>query len=201
MYNWFVSGHDIDPEHWYFKPEEGGRVLGNLCHWTDFILRLVPEDRRYPIRINPTRATRSDSNIVVTYEFADGTIAVISFSAKGHTFEGVRECFNAHKGNCLIAMNNYRTLNVDVGHVKTRYFNWHRDHGHERNILKAFESLRTGVTADRDAQMAYVWDTGCLFLKTREALETNKPLVVESFSAVKPMITAHHFKLSASGMQ
>lgn len=78
IYNWFVSGHALDSGHWYYNPEEGGRVLGNLCHWIDFILRLVPIDT-YPIEIKPTRALKTDSDIAVTYKFGDNSIAVISF--------------------------------------------------------------------------------------------------------------------------
>jgi predicted dehydrogenase len=185
MYNWFVAGHDIDPDHWYFKWEEGGRVLGNLCHWTDFILRLVPAEGCYPIRINPTRAEKSDSNIAVTFTFADGTIAIITFSAKGHTFEGVRERFNAHKGNCLVSMDDFRRLTIDVGHQKKRYFNWYRDHGHARNILSAFKGVRDGLPYDRAEQISYVWNTGWLFLKTKEALESRREITVDSFSAIK----------------
>src|SRR5262249_20775554 len=28
MINWFIAGHEIPAGHWYFKDEEGGRVLG-----------------------------------------------------------------------------------------------------------------------------------------------------------------------------
>ena len=30
MISWFIAGHNIDSDHWYFNPKEGGRVLGNL---------------------------------------------------------------------------------------------------------------------------------------------------------------------------
>jgi len=190
MYNWFVAAHEIDPEHWYFRPEEGGRVLGNLCHWTDFLLNLVPEERRYPIRINPTSVTRNDTDIAVTYTFGDSSVAVISFSAKGHTFEGVREHFSAHKGNCLISMRDYRTLTVDVGPIKRRYFNWHRDHGHERNILSAFRSVKENQKYARAKEMSYIWNTGWLFLKTKEALELHQPMTIDSFASMKDEILA-----------
>jgi predicted dehydrogenase len=188
IYNWFVAGHDIPPDHWYFKPEEGGRVLGNLCHWTDFILRLMPPDGCYPIRISPTPAENSDSDIVVTFTFADGTIAIITFSAKGHAFEGVRERFNAHKGNCLVSMDDFRQLTIDIGHQKERYFNWYRDHGHARNILSAFKSVRNALPYDRAAEISYVWNTGWLFLKTKEALESRREILVDSFSALRSEI-------------
>ncbi len=180
MYSWFVAGHAIEPNHWYFKPEEGGRVLGNLCHWTDFILRLVPENA-YPIRISPTVARQRDTDIVVTYTFPEDTVAVISFSAKGHTFEGVRERFNAHKGNCLIAMDDFRRLTIDVLDVKKRWFNLYRDHGHRRNIEAAYESVKSDAPYDREGQRSYIWNTARLFLKTKEALESGEPVTVHGF--------------------
>ncbi|NJL59066.1 MAG: Gfo/Idh/MocA family oxidoreductase, partial [Desulfobacteraceae bacterium] len=114
MLNWFLAGHEIEPDHWYFKAEEGGRILGNLCHWTDFIYQMVPSEDRYPITIIPTRWEKSDCDIAVSYIFGDGTIAAITFSAKGHTFEGVRERFSAHRGNVLISMDDFKNLTVEV---------------------------------------------------------------------------------------
>lgn len=31
MINWFIAAHKIEDDHWYFSPQEGGRILGNLC--------------------------------------------------------------------------------------------------------------------------------------------------------------------------
>lgn len=179
MYNWFVAGHAIDPDHWYFKPEEGGRVLGNLCHWTDFVLRIAPQG--FPVRITPTRGTKSDSDIVVTFTFPDETIAVISFSAKGHTFEGVKEKLSAHRGNCLLSMDDYETLTIEVIDRKERYTNFYRDHGHSRNIISAYDTVFKGAPYDRAASRRYALDTAWLFLKTREALETNRTVVCDAY--------------------
>lgn len=180
MFNWFVAGHELPPEHWYYQPEEGGRVLGNLCHWTDFVLQLVPAEDRYPIRINPTRAEKSDCDIAVTYVFGDGSISAITFSAKGHTFEGVREKFAAHRGNVLISMDDFKDMTVEVIQDKRRQSLLFRDHGHEEAILSSYAMVRPrdgrlnpGVTRD------YVWQTGHLFLRTREALEQDRVLSIE----------------------
>lgn len=179
MYSWFVAGHKIDPDHWYFRPEEGGRVLGNLCHWTDFVLHMADEPR-FPIRINPTRGKQSDSDIAVSFTFPDETIAVITFSAKGHTFEGVRETLSAHRGNCLIAMEDYKRLMIDVGSRKRVLVNHYRDHGHSRNIVDAYQASAHSGAYDRRKSAQYIANTGWLFLKTREALETNRELTVDA---------------------
>jgi predicted dehydrogenase len=189
MYNWFVAGHEIEPEHWYFKPEEGGRVLGNLCHWTDFTLRLVQQP--HPIRIIPARSRDADCDIAVSYVFGDGSVGIISFSAKGHTFEGVKERFSGHKGNCLISMDDYRRLTIEVVDQKRRYFNPFRDHGHGANILAAFDLMRDRSRPyDHEKQLAHVRDSGALFLATRRALESSREVVIDPRDG--PGIAASH---------
>lgn len=192
MLNWFIAGHEIAPDHWYFKEEEGGRVLGNLCHWTDFVFQLVPPEKRHPITITPTRAEKSDCDIAVTYVFGDGSIAAITFSAKGHTFEGVRERFAAHRGNVLIAMDDFQTLTVEIVERKQHLRQRYRDHGHQENILRSLR-LASGNTRPEDpCPVDYVWETGQLFLKTREALETNQVVTVDAFDPARvssPVLT------------
>ena len=181
MYNWFIAGHELAPGHWYHAPAEGGRILGNLCHWTDFVLQLVPAEVRYPIRITPTRAEKSDCDIAVTYVFGDGSIAAITFSAKGHTFEGVRERFAAHRGNVLMAMDDFKELTVEIVDRKHKTSLLFRDHGHQEAIRSSYALVRPrdgrlhpGVTRQ------YVWQTGDLFLRTREALEQNRIMTIEN---------------------
>jgi predicted dehydrogenase len=183
MMNWFVAGHEIEPSHWYFRQEEGGRVLGNLCHWTDFILQMIPETGRYPTTIIPTRAEKSDCDIAVTYIFGDGSIAAITFSAKGHTFEGVRERFAAHRGNILISMDDFQNLVIEEVDKKSRVSCLFRDHGHERNIVYSYRMATKKDNEEMGLSVKYIWETGELFLKTREALETNQRVSLVQYSA------------------
>ncbi|HUG92706.1 MAG TPA: Gfo/Idh/MocA family oxidoreductase [Planctomycetaceae bacterium] len=178
MFNWFVAGHAIDPAHWYFHPDEGGRVLGNLCHWTDFLFTLAPEPR-FPIRITPVRHEQSDCDLAVGYTFGDGTIGVITFSAKGHTFEGVREQFHAHRGRVLATLDDFQRLLVERGARKRRYRRLFRDHGHGANILAAYANSIERLPYDRSARTFHVANTAWLFLKTRQALEEQREIVLE----------------------
>lgn len=180
IFNWFIAGHDITPEHWYFKEEEGGRILGNLCHWTDFVFQLVAPENRYPITITPTRGEKSDCDIAVTYVFGDESIAAITFSAKGHTFEGVRERFAAHRGNVLISMDDFKDLTVEVVETKHRISPLFRDHGHKLNINSSYEMLND--PEKYGCNVKYVWETAELFLKTRQALEENRVITVLPFN-------------------
>jgi predicted dehydrogenase len=181
MQNWFIAGHEIAPDHWYFREEEGGRVLGNLCHWTDLTYQMMPPERRFPIRIIPTRSAKSDCDIAVTYVFGDGSIAAITFSAKGHAFEGVKERYAAHRGNTLIAMDDFQKLVMDVGADKQSWSPRTRDHGHEASIRRSYATAAD--PASRGLDTAYVWEAGQLFLRTKEALESSSPLVLAAWNS------------------
>jgi predicted dehydrogenase len=180
--NWFVAGHEIPADHWYFRAEEGGRVLGNLCHWIDFMLHMIPRERRYPIRIIPSRANVSDCNIAVTYVFGDGSIGAITFSSMGHTFEGVRERFALHCGDLMIRLDDFHELIVERGARKSSLRSLFRDHGHESAILSSFDAARVSGQNDPASALAYVWESGELFLTTKDALDNNRSMVVEAFS-------------------
>ncbi len=181
MLNWFVAGHKIAPDHWYFREEEGGRILGNLCHWTDFVLWLIAPEDRYPITITPTSAEKSDSDIAVTYVFGDGSIAAITFSAKGHTFEGVRERFAAHRADVLISMDDFHDLKIEVVDKKYNLSSFLRDHGHEQRIKRSYEMVRPGGEGNPPCSLEYVWETGELFLATKQALENDEKVVLHAF--------------------
>jgi hypothetical protein len=186
VYNWFVAGHAIEPDHWYFSDGEGGRVLGNLCHWTDFILRLAQSGPVFPVTITPSRHIKSDCDIAITYVFADGSLGAITFSSKGHTFEGVRESFRAQKGNLLITMDDFKNLTVEVVEKKRHYTNFYRDHGHRRNIIRAYKNSLDNEPYHRDKEMSHVLNTAWLFLNTKEALERNERLIINSFEQEYP---------------
>ncbi len=185
MLNWFVAGHEIAPDHWYYRPEEGGRVLGNLCHWSDFSLQMVEPDHRFPIEIRPARAEQSDADIAVSYVFADGSIAAITFSAKGHAFEGVRERCTLHKGDLLLSLDDFKELRADVGERRHRTRLRFRNHGHGDAILRSYRMSDRAGAVTASASIAYVWETAQLFLQTRIALESDRIVTVEAFDPAR----------------
>ncbi len=179
IYNWFVVGHKLEADHWYLKPGEGGRVLGNLCHWTDFLLYLIPNEQLYPIEINPTRGEKADIDIAVSFKFGDGSIAAITFSEKGDSFEGVREKFHAQKGDCILSLDDFQTLVVDINDKKYKHRMFYRNQGHYDNIVNAYLNVFENRRYDFEKMSAHIFNSAWLFLKTKEALENDERFRVE----------------------
>lgn len=175
MLNWFIAGHKIDDEHWYFSEAEGGRILGNLCHWSDLCLHLVGMQNAFPCIVSSSPISNSKSNFAVTLAFNDGSQAGITFSAKGHTFEGVREYLNVHKGNLLASLRDFHNLSIDIGHKSKKYKRLFRDHGHKANILASYNKALSSTAVGEPIN--YVKGTGLLMLRIKEAVDTGKPVI------------------------
>ena len=176
--NWFVSGHYLEENHWYYKKNEGGRIMGNLTHWIDLSLRMVPAENLYPIKIIPTRSTEKDQNISISYVFGNQSIATISFSAKGAMFEGVRESLNAHRGDVLIRLTDFQAIRIDKNEKSITKKLFYKDQGHEKTIVDSFKMISNHSLSQ---SVEYIWNSGYLALKTIEALEKSDSIIVEKF--------------------
>ena len=179
MVNWFIAGHKIPDDHWYFSEAEGGRILGNLCHWTDLTLEMVGLDNAFPCEVRALSAPGSKSDFSISIVFADKSVAGITFSAKGHTFEGVREVLNAHKGDVLLAMRDFHTLRIDRGHKREFHRGLFRDHGHSANIYNSYDAVRD---SDRPKAVSALQSeaTARLFLGVKEAVDSGHPVILQA---------------------
>jgi predicted dehydrogenase len=177
MINWFIAGHEIPEDHWYFKEEEGGRILGNLCHWTDLTLELIGVSNAFPCEVVPASHHGTKSDFCVGMKFADGSVAGITFSAKGHTFEGVREVLQAHRGDALVRLRDFEESVIEVVERRERFTTAHRDHGHAANINDSYRGILDGQT-DRATNARYLKATSLLFLGVREAFSEGTAVTV-----------------------
>ncbi|MBI3776679.1 MAG: Gfo/Idh/MocA family oxidoreductase [Gammaproteobacteria bacterium] len=175
MINWFIAGHEISDDHWYFDVKEGGRVLGNLSHWTDLTLHLVTLGKAFPCTIVPATPAGAKSDFMVSVIFADQSCASITFSAKGPTFEGVREVLNLHKGNVLANITDFQYLTFDAIEKKTKLRLRRRDHGHEANIV---HSMVGSEDEGGGEAISYVEATARFFLAIRQAVDSGEKVVL-----------------------
>ncbi len=177
MINWFLVGHYLEPNHWYFDGEEGGRVLGNLCHWTDATLNLIGVENAFPLEINPTYIQNSESDYVVTIIFADSSSAVLSFSAKGWVSKGIIESLRIQKGDCVASIECFDKLTIDAKDESKVWRNRLRDHGHKNNILFSYRN-----SMDNNGQgesKKYIIDTARIYLAVDKAVRSGKKIRLE----------------------
>lgn len=176
MINWFIAGHEIPDGHWYYDEKEGGRVLGNLSHWSDLTLHLAGIQTAFPCTVYSATPQGSTSDFVVSAIFSNQSCVSITFSAKGVTFEGVREVLNVHKGNLLANLMDFHVLTVDIADKKKRFRAWHRDHGHQANIIHSHDGVNIEEILGED--ISYVSASAKFILAIRQAIESGEPVRV-----------------------
>lgn len=168
--NWFVTGHKLPADHWYFATGEGGQLLGNLCHWTDALLHFVDEAHRYPIHVQALHPEPLHDRCIVGYRFGDGSVATITFTARAATFEGVRERLSGQKGNLLFFIDDFQRAKLCIDAKSISWRSRRRDPGHEATVCQSyFLTGRTGPPAT-GWSTGEVWQTGRLMLATKEVV-------------------------------
>ncbi|MGZ9222497.1 MAG: Gfo/Idh/MocA family oxidoreductase [Anaerolineales bacterium] len=80
-----VNAGPLPLNHWTHDPEiGGGRIIGEACHFVDFITFLVGAP---PIAVNahalPNNGKYREDNVSMTFTFADGSIGIVDYLANG----------------------------------------------------------------------------------------------------------------------
>ncbi len=81
-----VNAGYLPPEHWLNDPAiGGGRIIGEACHFVDFITFLVGQP---PSAVSaaglPDGGRYSRDNVSMTFEFPDGSVGVVDYLANGY---------------------------------------------------------------------------------------------------------------------
>lgn len=143
-----VNAGFLPPDHWTNDPEQGGgRILGEVCHFVDFVgflagtapveveCRAVGNEGRY-----------SGENVVAALRFADGGLATITYLANGDR-AGSKERIEVFGGGSTAILDDFRTLElVRHGRRNMMRSRWKQDKGHGAE-MQAFVAAVQGKAA------------------------------------------------------
>ena len=83
--NYRVNAGKLPPSHWYHDRVQGGRLLGEVCHFIDTCNAIVGAP---PERVHTQGTVEGEAlltqDAVVSMRYADGSLAVISYVANAH---------------------------------------------------------------------------------------------------------------------
>jgi len=141
-----VNAGFIPADHWLNDPEQGGgRVIGEVCHFVDFLTFLVgaaPIEVQAHSLANPGKY--SNDNVVCSLRFAEGSQGTISYLANGDKSYS-KERVEVFGGGAVAALEDFRRLDLVRGSQKQVFRSFLRqDKGH-RGEWEAFVGvLRNG---------------------------------------------------------
>jgi predicted dehydrogenase/threonine dehydrogenase-like Zn-dependent dehydrogenase len=141
-----VNAGFIPREHWVQQAEEGGRIVGELCHFVDWARWLVG----HPIRsvsayALPDGARYNRDNVIAVLTFADGSIANLIYLANGDP-KVAKERFEVMCEGAVAQLEDFEVLNLTRG-MKTEHFKAAKDKGHRRQFELTLDAMKSGGQA------------------------------------------------------
>lgn len=103
-----VNAGPLAPEHWLSDPREGGRIVGEGCHFVDLCSFLAGAD---PVAVF---AQGSAEDAAISLRFADGSVATIVYAASGDASAG-KERIEAMGDGAFGVLEDFRRLELRRG--------------------------------------------------------------------------------------
>lgn len=138
-----VNAGYIPREHWTQSSEEGGRIIGEACHFVDLVQFLVHDEPKcltaYAV---PDGARYNLDNIVTTIRFDRGSVATITYAANGDT-RLAKERLEIFGGGRVAVLDDFSRLTVY--HTGRRKVTRARhDKGHNAALTAFVDAARRG---------------------------------------------------------
>lgn len=100
--------------HWTQDPSQGGRIIGEACHFVDLIAFLVgAAPAAVTAQALPELGKYRDDNVTMTFTFPDGSIGVVDYLANGDR-SFAKERLEVFCGGRIGILDDFRTLELIV---------------------------------------------------------------------------------------
>ncbi|MFZ4718665.1 MAG: bi-domain-containing oxidoreductase [Ilumatobacteraceae bacterium] len=144
-----VNAGTLPASHWYHDRRQGGRLLGEVCHFIDTCMALVG---RPVLRVAATGSATGEAALVddigVLLGFDDGSIATIAYGSGGHANTAKERIEILGRGHTVV-IDDFRSIEVD-GSVDRHP----QDKGHVAQLHAFARDLRSAGTAAGEAAIA-----------------------------------------------
>jgi predicted dehydrogenase len=183
-----VKGFKLPSEHWYYWPDQGTRLAGNLVHWIDLGYRIAGGASPVSVQVARDRGRHpadAADTAAIAIRFDDGSIASIAFTSAGDDLRGVREWIEIGRGEVSVRIEDFDRIEIVRGAriVRKRFG---RDRGHAAEIRDAVRKLRA-----REPDEAGIRDmivTSAILFAAQRSFESGREESVCILDAWRPHI-------------
>jgi predicted dehydrogenase len=140
-----VNAGFLKADHWTQDPAEGERILGEVCHFVDFLTYIAGA---WPVRVQThalgNNGQHCDDNLTIQLEFANGSQGTITYAANGDKAYS-KERVEVFGGGGVGVLENFRELELSRGGRKQSERSWlSPDKGHRAEWEAFAATLRDG---------------------------------------------------------
>ena len=180
-----VNAGFVARDHWVNDPEQGGgRILGEVCHFVDFLTFLAGD---LPIEVQ-TRSvngleTYSDDNVIIALRFGNGSQGTISYLANGDR-SYPKERVEVFGGGAVAVLEDFRRLEL-VRHGRRQTFRSHfrQDKGHHAEL----EAFAAAACSQGELPIPFdeIVSTTLATLRAVESRSSGQPIEVDTADFIR----------------
>jgi predicted dehydrogenase len=133
----------IPHDSWIQDPVNGGRIIGELCHFLDWARAVVGcPMQTVTAAALPDAGRYHQDNLSATISFRDGSVANLLYLANGDRAVA-KEYFEVFCGGSIARIDDFKTLSLSRN-GKTETLKGGRDKGHRREMELTIEAMEQG---------------------------------------------------------
>ncbi len=188
-----VNAGFLPADHWVNDPDQGGgRILGEVCHFVDFLCFLAGAS---PIEVQAqsisNRGQYSMDNIVANLKFSNGTLGTITYMANGDK-SASKERLEIFGGGSVAILEDFRRLElVRNGRKQISRARWAQDKGHGAEMRAFIDAVQSKTPPPIQFEQFVASTLTTLRLQnacqTGQSLEVDVQGLIASSLHVKPM--------------
>lgn len=144
-----VNAGALPSDNWYQDPDQGGRFIGEGCHFIDYGQFLTDSA---PLRVTASGIATVDrpllltDDLIVTIEMENGSLVTIIYNASGNAAMP-KERIEVFGSNSSAILDDFKVLTLFRGRKKQVVKNMGSDKGNKTEISSFLECIRLGREA------------------------------------------------------
>jgi predicted dehydrogenase len=143
-----IAAGPVPDGHWYHDRRQGGRLLGEVCHFIDTAQALVGEPIEEVASLpggGPSRQHGDDA--LVSLRFTDGSLAVVAYGSAAPVVG--KEWIEAQAGSRRVVIDDFRSVQADSKTV----WKGRQDKGHHAEATAFRQAVAGGLTMPTETML------------------------------------------------
>ncbi len=142
-----IAAGRVPSGHWYLDRRQGGRLLGEVCHFVDAAQVLVGAVIEYAVSVRGGDASQGNDGMVVALRFADGSVASITYGSAAPT--AGKERIEVLAASHQVIIDDFRSV---LGNGRTLW-KGRQDKGHRAHAAAFRRAVQDGPGLPTEAML------------------------------------------------
>ena len=164
-------------------PRAGGRLIGEGCHFIDYIIYLVGQ---IPVHVHtqalPDSGKYKNDNFIITMTFLDGSIGTISYLSNGNKSAG-KEYLEVFCGGKVGILDDFKKLKLIDSSIQQKNNYFKQDKGH----ASSWNEFVCAVINNGEEPIPYTQLVGSAYvtLACDQSMRTGQSINIKDFIRTK----------------